>query len=81
MISFSTLVFILLIHFLADFGLQTHDQAINKSISIKWLSYHVGTYSLMWLFAAYYHFGTLDLALKFALITYIFSLDNRFLDK
>jgi len=72
MISFSTLIFILLIHFLADFGLQTHDQATSKSTSIKWLTYHVGVYSIMWLFAAFYYFGALDLALKFALITFFF---------
>lgn len=45
-----TLVWIFLIHFLADFALQTHEQAVNKSTSIKWLTYHVATYSLVWTF-------------------------------
>lgn len=72
MISFSTLVFILLIHFLADFGLQTHEQATNKSTSLVWLSYHVGVYSLMWLLASFAYFGDIQLALEFSLITFFF---------
>lgn len=41
-------IMILLIHFLADFGLQTHEQSQNKSSSNKWLFYHVGVYTLIW---------------------------------
>ena len=40
---------ILVIHFLADFALQTHEQATKKGESNKWLFYHVGTYTLVWL--------------------------------
>lgn len=71
MISFSTLVFILLVHFLADFGLQTHDQATKKSTDIIWLTYHVAVYSLMWLFATFAYYGDLALALQFSLITFL----------
>lgn len=39
---------IILIHFLADFGLQTHDQAQKKSTDEVQLFYHVGVYSLIW---------------------------------
>ena len=39
---------ILLIHFLADFGLQTDEQAKLKSSSNKFLFYHVGVYTLVW---------------------------------
>ena len=45
-------IFMLLIHFLADFGLQTHEQATKKgegtSFYNKWLFYHVGVYTLIW---------------------------------
>ena len=40
---------ILVIHFLADFALQTHEQATKKGESNKWLFYHVGTYTFVWL--------------------------------
>lgn len=79
MISFSTLVFILLIHFLADFGLQTHDQATKKSTDVKWLTYHVSVYSLIWLFASFFYFEALDLALQFALVTFVFHWVTDFL--
>jgi hypothetical protein len=57
----SVLAMIIMVHFLADFGLQTHDQATGKganqfpdkpfyyNIWNKWLFYHVGVYSLTWL--------------------------------
>ena len=48
-------LYTLLIHYLADFALQTNDQATKKGIGYsfynKWLLYHVGTYSFIWLFA------------------------------
>lgn len=64
-------LFILLIHFLADFGLQTHDQAMNKSTSVKWLLYHVGVYSLVWFFAALFYFDSFEKALVFSTITFV----------
>ena len=46
------LIFMLLIHFLADFGLQTHEQATKKgegtSFFNKWLFYHVAVYTIVW---------------------------------
>lgn len=68
----STIVYLLVIHFLADFGLQTHDQATNKSSSNKWLFYHVGVYSLIWLIAMYGYTDMFLFSLCFAVITFIF---------
>lgn len=72
MISFSTLLFVLMIHFLADFGLQTEEQATGKSTSLKWLTYHVGVYSIIWLVAAWFYFDYFNVALIFAMTTFIF---------
>ena len=48
-------LFILLIHFLADFGLQTHEQATKKGLGNSLyngsLFQHVGVYSMVWLIA------------------------------
>lgn len=65
-------LYILLIHFLADFGLQTHDQATLKGTNNKWLTYHVGVYSLIWLIASYIYFGDIWGAILFSYITFIF---------
>ena len=67
----SIFITMILIHFLADFGLQTHEQATNKSSSNKWLFYHVGTYSLIWFFAAFMISDSWGPSLLFAVITFI----------
>jgi len=54
MIEIKMLFYILLIHFLGDFALQTHEQATNKSIdgNERYLTFHVLTYSLTWFIAS-----------------------------
>lgn len=53
MLSIKVIILILVIHFLADFALQTHSQATQKSTSIKALLKHVGTYSGIWFLVAW----------------------------
>jgi hypothetical protein len=68
----SVFIFILLIHFLADFGLQTHQQATLKSSEEKFLFYHVGVYSLIWVIAMLAYGLPIENSLLFALITFCF---------
>src|SRR4051812_17122549 len=71
MIPFSVILFILIIHCFADFAIQTHDQAINKSSSNKWLTYHVASYSFIWFISSYVLFNNWTDALLFASITFV----------
>ncbi len=64
-------IFILLIHFLADFALQTDEQAKGKSTDPKWLTYHVGVYSIIWLMASWFYLGDFRQALFFSIVTFI----------
>lgn len=66
-----TFGFILLIHFLADFALQTHEQATKKSTSVFHLHQHVMTYSLTWLFSIWVWTTSIESAIIFWLITYL----------
>ena len=66
-----TLIFALLIHFLADFALQTHNQATKKSSSNWYLFLHVGTYSLVWFLATFAYTNDDLFALSFASITFV----------
>ena len=72
MIQINHLIFLALIHFLADFGLQTHEQATNKGKSNKWLSYHVGVYSFIVFIAMWSFWNDVNKGLLFAAITFIF---------
>ena len=65
-------LWILVIHFLADFGLQTHEQATMKGKFNLWLFYHVGVYSVIWLICSFIFFGEIWDAVLFSLITFIF---------
>jgi hypothetical protein len=68
----SVFIFILLIHFLADFGLQTHQQATLKSSRNTFLFYHVGVYSLIWFIAIVSYGWKIENAIIFTLFTFIF---------
>jgi hypothetical protein len=65
----SIFIFIILIHFLADFGLQTHQQATLKSSENKYLFYHVGVYSTVWLISLLSYGIDIKNAVEFSLIT------------
>ncbi len=69
MIDLTVILFILLIHWLADFCLQTDEQAKEKCKSLTMLGYHVGTYSLCWLFGSYALLGNWTLAFFFTVVT------------
>jgi len=64
-------IFIILIHFLADFGLQTHQQSQLKSTDSVFLAYHIGVYSLVWLIAIMAMGGSFEVSLIFAIVTFI----------
>ena len=36
-------------HFVADFVFQSHEMSINKSKSIRWLTKHIGVYTIGWI--------------------------------
>lgn len=66
-----TIVMILLIHWLADFSLQTEWQAKNKCQCDKALTTHVTVYSLVWLIAASCMLQNLVLGCIFAMVTWL----------
>ena len=77
------IIFVLLLHFFADFVLQTHDDAMNKSTSVKHLFSHVWEYSVfttLVMLAFAYGLGGVALlghAYLFGAITFVshFSID------
>lgn len=76
MLSLQTILVILLIHWIADFVLQTSWQAENKSSSNKALVSHTGMYSLFWLAAGIWYVGLVDTKkigelLLFVMITFV----------
>jgi hypothetical protein len=69
--NFHTVLIIMVIHYLGDFVLQTHEQSQRKSSENKWLFYHTGSYSLIWLLAAWGLYTSIWAALLFASVTFV----------
>ena len=70
----SSFLIIIIIHFLADFALQTNHQAQNKSAGWDWFNIallrHVTSYSLVWA-VVILAMSTPLVALGFTLVTFI----------
>lgn len=64
------ILILLLIHWVADFLLQTPNMALNKSKSNYWLLIHVTVYSLVW-FIIGIIFYKIELVVLFTTITFI----------
>lgn len=73
MISIYELLAILLIHWVADFHLQTHWQATNKSSNNQALTEHILVYSFIWLSISGFYIALTGnwLMILFAPFTYI----------
>lgn len=61
------IIYILFIHFIADFLCQSRKMGLNKGKSIKWLSYHVLVYTLVTMFGWGIYFGIPNVLLFFTL--------------
>jgi len=70
-ITENILLLILIVHFIADFMLQTHEQAVNKYKINEYLGYHISIYSLCWFFMTWYIFNNIKYAFIFAVITFL----------
>jgi hypothetical protein len=64
-----TFLALVLVHWVADFVLQSHTMATNKSTSIKWLSIHISVYSFTWFLVGIWFFPVATVA-AFAGITF-----------
>ena len=71
MISTQIIILTIVPHFLADFALQTNEQAIKKSTDDTQLGWHVLTYTAIWFFVSYSMLGTFWKPILFSIITLI----------
>lgn len=70
-LDISIFIYILIVHFLADFALQTQEQSNLKSTDENQLAFHVSTYSIVWLFASYIILNSWFSSIGFAIVTWI----------
>jgi len=70
MITLDMIIFMLLIHWLADFVLQTHNQATKKSTSWKALLGHTLSYAGVWFVALSFFFPAAPIII-FVAITFV----------
>ena len=72
-----SLVFLLVIHYIADFLCQTREMATNKSTSLKWLTYHVLTYTMVLAFSmSAFMFFTAENAGETIMTVWVFTIVN-----
>ena len=64
------LLYILLVHWVADFVLQSHEEANRKSESFEWLCRHTLKYSVVWFFSMIMFIATTGINLGFDQLVY-----------
>ena len=79
MINLQLVFGILLVHFLADFALQTHEQSTRKSTSNLYLAYNVCVYTLIFGLFAMTYTKSVEFAIWFSLITFLFHFGTDYL--
>lgn len=71
MISLFSVIYIIVIHYIADFVWQNEWMAINKGKSLKALLVHTVTYSSIWLIVGQPLFSDVPNLFMFVLVTFI----------
>lgn len=77
--NLTEIILILLVHYLADFILQTNNQATKKSENIYWLLSHTLTYSFIWVIVGFIFLFPLEKIFLFFIITLFFHTLTDFL--
>lgn len=70
MISIYIIFTIIITHYIADFIMQDEKWAVGKSKNVYDLTYHVWTYSLIWIVPAYFMLETTSQMYVFLVVTF-----------
>lgn len=70
MIDVTVIFVILVVHWIADFFIQTHKQATGKSSNWNDLLDHTNNYSMCWIIPAYFLLGNVVSTLVFVSVTF-----------